>query len=758
MGTARVEKILIATHHADRDELLRRLQEEGILHISEHASKNRAVEHDAIPERQPGYIKQTLANLNQAITFLSGYAEKRKSGMFAAKSMLPADEFRRRVEELELEKKLAFSAELAQRVARLDAEERKLRTNLELLEPWKQLKHTPADYAGLQQTDARFLFISSVEEGKNLRKALKDMTANLESVKKDSESEYAIILFPAASIEDIEDVLKVTGVKMLALGGFDQLPAEEIDNRAKRLEAIEAEREEITTHARELAGELSGLETALDLFENEELIFEQHDKIYDTDKAGFIEGWVRNSDRKRLNEIVAEFEATEVRTLRPRKGEQVPVALRNPSFIRPFEMILNMFGTPDGREADPTPFMAPFFAIFFAMCLTDAGYGLLIACVAAYLIWGRKVRNDLVWILFYGGILTIITGAATGSWFGNMPEMLQIPWLSSLRDALTWFDPLKDPMPFFYISLGIGYFQMMFGKGLEVVDGIRTRDYGSALFETLPWFLIFLGVPLLIAVSMNVLPSFLTVPLIFLVIASLAVTLVLSHRPGPTSVTSAILMCVAMTAALLAAAKGFGLLAMRGIILKAALIGTVATLWLYTLFKGLSEKTLKPVGIVIGVLGMASIVLYIAGVLKGNLYLALVFVLILAFALSVLKGWGGRIIWGAYSVYSNTTGVLGVILSYVRLMALGMVTAGIAMAFNQIAWMMQGIPVVSIVLMLLVLVIGHVYNLLMSALSGFVHTLRLQYVEFFPQFFTGGGLRFEPFEMKTRYVKVTRRK
>lgn len=200
-----------------------------------------------------------------------------------------------------------------------------------------------------------------------------------------------------------------------------------------------------------------------------------------------------------------------------------------------------------------------------------------------------------------------------------------------------------------------------------------------------------------------------------------------------------------------------GAIPFPGIVMKALLLGTLGALWFYTLFKGLSEKTLRPMGIVFGTLALASIILYVTRVIPGNLFLAAVFVLNLIFTLSVLKGWGGRIVWGFYGVYSNITGVLGIILSYVRLMALGMVTAGIAMAFNQIAWMLSGIPVVSIILILAVLLIGHIYNLLMSSLSGFVHTLRLQYVEYFPRFFTGGGARFEPFKLKTQYVNVTRR-
>jgi len=425
--------------------------------------------------------------------------------------------------------------------------------------------------------------------------------------------------------------------------------------------------------------------------------------------------------------------------------------------VKPFEMIMNLYGTPDGREADPTPFMAPFFALFFAMCLTDAGYGLIITAVTAYLIWGKKIRNDLVWILFYGGVLTIFTGAATGSWFGNIHEKLAISWFVELRNVLTWFDPLKDPMPFFYISLGAGFFQMMFGMGIAVVDGLRTKRYGHALFEVLPWFLIYLGIPLMIAAAMGVLPAWSGLPILILIIASLGVSLVLSSRPSSTSPTSAILLWAAMTAALLAATKGAGLIPLPGILLKGVLLGTVAALWLYTVFKGLSEKTLKVGGIVFGILGVAATVLYVTGIAGSNLFLAVVFIFNLVFSLSVLKGWGGRIMWGVYSVYSNTTGVLGIILSYVRLMALGMVTAGIAMAFNEIAWMLDGIPVLSVILITIVLIVGHAYNLAMSALGGFVHTLRLQYVEFLPQFFTGGGTPFEPFKLKTRYVKVTRR-
>jgi len=764
VGTARVEKLLIATHLGERDELLRRLQEEGILHISEFEEEKAAKEQPkaGVPDGRDVELKQTLIGLNQAIGFLSGYAQKRKGGLLAGKPSLPAEEFRRRVEELDIPHKLTQINQLSEAASKLDTEERRIKGELELLSPWTALKHAPAEYTRLNQADARFVFLSSKEEKEAFVKSIESLTTNYETVKREGETEYAVMLFPTSEEEAVEDALKAARVKTIQLSWFAKPPAEEIKVRRKLLAKTGSDREKSTSQTRKMSDELLGFQTALDFYSNEGLMREQHEKMLATEKAGLIEGWIRSSDRKRLEEIVAGFEASEVRSIKPRKGERMPVALRNPPWIKPFEMILNMYGTPDGREADPTPLMAPFFALFFALCISDAGYGLVITAVTAWLIWGKKIRNNLIWILFYGGVLTIFTGAAMGSWFGDMPQMLAIPWLVDVRNALTWFDPLKNPMPFFYISLGIGYFQMMFGMAIDVIDGLRTGEYGSALFETLPWFLIYLGIPLILATTnlfgSTLLPRFLFTPILIVILANLAVSLVLYNRPGPTSVTSAILLWATTTTALLAGAKAAGLLQLPGIIIKAMLLGAVATLWLYTVFKGFSEKTLKPFGIALGVLGLASALIYVSGAFAPNLFMIAVLVLNLVFTLSVLKGWAGRIVWGAYSVYSNITGVLGIILSYVRLMALGMVTAGIAMAFNQIAWMLRGIPVVSVILMLIVLVVGHAYNLAMSSLSGFVHTLRLQYVEYFPRFFTGGGLRFEPFGLKTQYVNVTRRK
>jgi V/A-type H+-transporting ATPase subunit I len=120
-------------------------------------------------------------------------------------------------------------------------------------------------------------------------------------------------------------------------------------------------------------------------------------------------------------------------------------------------------------------------------------------------------------------------------------------------------------------------------------------------------------------------------------------------------------------------------------------------------------------------------------------------------------GIGARLGMGFYNVFS-TVFYLGDVLSYLRLMALGMVGAGLAMAINVIAEIAGNIPVIGFVLTILILVGGHVFNLLLAMLSAFVHTLRLQYVEFFPKFLVGGGRQFEPLtkEYKHIYMRTSR--
>ena len=98
------------------------------------------------------------------------------------------------------------------------------------------------------------------------------------------------------------------------------------------------------------------------------------------------------------------------------------------------------------------------------------------------------------------------------------------------------------------------------------------------------------------------------------------------------------------------------------------------------------------------------------------------------------------------------SGVLGRIVSYARLLALSLTTPGMGMAFNFLASITYGVPVVGPLIALLVFIASHIMILLMNALGSFVHALRLHYVEFYGTFYEGGGLEFQPFAEKRRYT------
>ena len=111
-----------------------------------------------------------------------------------------------------------------------------------------------------------------------------------------------------------------------------------------------------------------------------------------------------------------------------------------------------------------------------------------------------------------------------------------------------------------------------------------------------------------------------------------------------------------------------------------------------------------------------------------------------------------RLLKGAYSLY-NVTGYLGDILSYSRLLALGLATGVIAEVINSMA-VMGGGGVVGLVVFTLVFLVGHTINIGINLLGAYVHTNRLQFVEFFGKFFEGGGRKFSPFGVHTKYFKI----
>ena len=112
-----------------------------------------------------------------------------------------------------------------------------------------------------------------------------------------------------------------------------------------------------------------------------------------------------------------------------------------------------------------------------------------------------------------------------------------------------------------------------------------------------------------------------------------------------------------------------------------------------------------------------------------------------------------KVAGGVLRLY-DLIGYFSDILSYSRLFALGLSTAVLAVVVNNFVMLFKDIPIVGIIVAALVFIIGHLFNLVISGMGAFIHSTRLQYVEFFTKFYEGGGTPFKPFKIFTKYIKV----
>ncbi len=145
---------------------------------------------------------------------------------------------------------------------------------------------------------------------------------------------------------------------------------------------------------------------------------------------------------------------------------------------------------------------------------------------------------------------------------------------------------------------------------------------------------------------------------------------------------------------------------------------------------------LSTVGAVLAIIGVVGIILFTSRSSK-NIFARL----------------GG----GLYGLYNNVSGYMSDILSYSRLLALGLATGSIAEVFNMIGVMPEN-PVVKAVLLTVVFIIGHSLNMAINLLGAYVHTVRLQFVELLPKFYEGGGRSMKPFAMNTKHFKIRKDK
>jgi len=732
----KVTRVLVAVHQDHRDQFLKKLHRLGVMHITQTEAATSESQMNADSRR-----------VIQAIETLTPHAKKSKSA--ASRKQLSRREFDDVAASFNHAGAVDRLATLTRQEAELEARIRAIETETSRLELWAGLKHSPAEMYASKTVTVWFGSFADSDGLKAAEDALAGMPAGVEVVGRFDGQVLALVATAPGSADTASRVLSEHGFEVEDLRNVKGKPQQVIAGLAEEGRSARQRLQEAGAEIDQLSSVLPELKVAADALANEEARKATAAALARTESVALVHGWVRTRDVGRLNRLVEESGAAAMTEVKPAEGEEQPVALVNRPVFRPFEMVLELFSMPRPNELDPTWIIAPFFGIFFALCLTDAGYGIVVAVLAYFMMRKMGMSNKLLGIVLIGAILTIPAGALVGGWFGDIPDRLGVGWLQAFKNRLMWFDPIKDPMKFFIISLALGYVQLIAGIVFEIADCLRVRNYGDALLGQLPWF-IFLNALVARVLLGKSLPAWVAAGLIVLILASVAAVVVFTQRSRETALSQTLWFSLILSFLVYFGTK-IRWLPPALAAAKWAFLGLFAAMFLRAAWSVVSSRRYKAAPVALAVLGLGGVVLYFVRILPPlpAFLPGLLFILLSPASRSM----GTRLAWGGYALYGATS-YIGVVLSYIRLMALGMCTGGIGMAINVIAWMVMPIPVVGVIGALVVLIIGHSYNIAVSVLGAFVHSLRLQYVEFFPRFYTGGGERFAPFRETNEYVTV----
>jgi V/A-type H+-transporting ATPase subunit I len=583
------------------------------------------------------------------------------------------------------------------------------------LEPWLDVRLQIAQWEGTEHV-VLMAGTVPVSDAARIRQQLREATPLF------SVAEYGgaglrqawIALAHRSCAEDVRAVLSSTTFVENSFEGLSDYPAEESARAIARIAELDASSAEMTARAQGAAKEHYAEAVAIvEALDSDHAAVDVRERIGRTERAFIVTGWVRASRAPELDAALGSHAVDlDVSYSDPTDEDSVPVELDNPRWLRPFEVLTDLYGRPGYRELDPTPLLAPFFLLFFSICISDVGYGAML--IAGVLLIKHKLDvapgvKRFCDLMVWGGAGAMVVGVLFASYFALPVEALP-PFLR----ALQVLDPLAQLQTFLIVTIGLGVAQVFFGVGIAAYDAFRRGDVGAAVFEQLSTIFMF---------------------------AMMAVC-AWGYASGRSTVGLAALVIGLL-----------GTMLMQGRTFEAALGDPERPLW---------DRSL-------GWLWLAAMLVWVVALAAGapGMTLAVLGAVTLVglFVSKTVRRCVVSFLGGAYAVYGMSS-FLGDILSYTRLAALGLSGALVGMVFNVLAgmvwapaaglWASGGLGWLWAALVVLaavaVFVFGHVFNVVINLLGAFVHPARLQFVEFFSKFYEGGGRPLAPFRFMTRSV------
>lgn len=705
-------KVSVLAHQSVMDDLVAVMQRCGAIDIETAPEDMPTVElpHDDQRLRE---IEEHLAFVTFIRDFLGRYhVATQPFGAFVSEKIhLGTEEYLSLSADASVMELYRRCEDISSRSAALERNRQRLLHLAAELAPWETLN---VRLERLRGTGTVSVFAGTVPAARvpYIRQLLRDTTlyVSVEQLPSVGGRSAWVVMAHHSVLKEVRDALALTDFAEVTFPGLSDYPAAERSRALAEAEAGAAELRALDASARELAADHYRTSVAL-----VEAVASKLDSLMVRERFGTTErtfaltGWVRTSRAEELRDALLPFDgAADLSLEAPGEADQPPVVLENPWFIRPFETLTDLYGLPRYDELDPTPLLAPFFLIFFSICIGDVGYGAMLIAGA----WAIKNRIDVapgvkrfMELLMFGGAGAMVAGVLFGSYFALDFGIVKsaLPFLGPLQ----LIDPLAELPTFLIATVALGLTQVLFGVLIAAYDLARRGDRASAFSDQFSTVLLFAAIALAVAV-----PAVRS-PAIWL---GIGVTVLLKGRTVEAAVN----------------AEG-----------TPAWDKALGVVWLATALAALAAWSFGS-SLQLGwvLLGVTAVGLAVSRAVRK--------------ALVALLG-------GLYAVYGMSA-FIGDVLSYTRLAALGLSGALVGMVFNTLAGLVIGgaaglfekggvaiIGGVTVVLLAsLVFVIGHVFNVVINLLGAFVHPARLQFVEFFSKFYEGGGRAFRPFAHRTK--------
>ena len=416
----------------------------------------------------------------------------------------------------------AYRAELERRLAEYEkvvADLEALREQVARVSPWAELGVDLAavargNYAALTAIRVPAAAVAELEtllstHGGHLR---------LAPVSEAAKYAYAVVVSLPSDLEAVGAALRQVRGEEVEL---PRLPASAED----ALQAAQQQSAELEQRRDALAAALAAeahehrraLQAIADEYENRRAGLDARSRIFYSRHAAVIVGWVEETRRPALEEMLAVHHPdVRYRLSDPGADDHPPVKLENGALTRPFQTLISMYGMPNYFGVDPTPFVAVAMTVFYAIALGDFGYGAMQILLAAWL--RRKFRSVGETRLFltmfvYMGVASLVVGVLTWSFFGLSPGATEE---SKFLGFLPLISPTRDIILLIGISVGIGIVFQLASITAGFVNLLKRGDRTSAVCDNLAWLVLLIGGLLLVG------GMFLTQPVLTAVGAVLA--------------------------------------------------------------------------------------------------------------------------------------------------------------------------------------------------------------------------------------------